>query len=356
MQWLQFRLHRAPCGQCLFHKASQQLLTLWTIIKCTKKSRFMVVTWRTTPDAQYLSSGWEGSPGFIMWYIIILISRIWSTSALRASCTNKCPYVSLHVNMCIVFMDGQLLVLFTVCLPKIVLILLPHLMCNPILSHVGLDCFVLHHLTCSRFPNKLMLLTHLELNCEVIISLGLYSQMKLWSAASTGGMRAWMFMLYSGGLWRIQKHHLRIPKICSTTLWADTWHKLNNSFTLHGLKRMLENNFYKKKNTLLIVATTPFTQMVPHVLIWDKKRIQGGKASIHKVILPAWDVEIILTGIIEKCGVMCGPFPTRQNIHEAKVKGTCNKAVLSENTLAVPWCIAVFSRWEASNVGAIYST
>ena len=295
----------------------------------------------------------RGWPGFIIWYIVILILRIWSASGFRASCTNKCPHVSLHVNTCIVFMHGQLLVLFTVCLPKIVLILLPHLMCNPISPHVGSDCLIWPVLGSPTSSCCWPIWSSIVRSSYPWISSGLYSQMKLWSA---GGTRAWMFMLYSGGLWRIQKCCLRIQKIYLTTLRADAWCKLNNSFALCGLERMLENNFYKRKNTLPIIAMTPLTQMVPHVLIWDKKRIQGGKASICEVILPIWDVEIILTSIIEKCWVMCGPFPTRQNIHEAKVKGTCNKAVLSENTLTVPWCIAVFGRWEASNVGAIYST
>ena len=111
-----------------------------------------------------------------------------------------------------------------------------------------------------------------------------------------------------------------------------------------------------KRSFLLIVAMPPFRQMVLHTSIRDKKHIWGGKTSIHKVIPPPWDVEIMLTGIIVKHRVMCGSFPTRQNIHEAKVKGACDKAVLSEGTLAVPWCIVVFGGQEAGNVGAIDST
>jgi len=41
-------------------------------------------------------------------------------------------------------------------------------------------------------------------------------------------------------------------------------------------------------------------------------------------------------GIIEKNGVMCGSLPTGQKVCKAKIKGICNKAVLSGHTLVVP--------------------
>ena len=53
---------------------------------------------------------------------------------------------------------------------------------------------------------------------------------------------------------------------------------------------------------------------------------------------------------------MCGALPTGQEIREAKIKGTRNKAVLREHTFAVPCRITVCSGCGAADVGAINST
>ena len=61
-------------------------------------------------------------------------------------------------------------------------------------------------------------------------------------------------------------------------------------------------------------------------------------------------------GVSEKRRVSCGSLPTRQKIREAKIKGTCSKAILCEYTLAVPCCVTVCGRWSAADMGAIYGT
>jgi len=111
--------------------------------------------------------------------------------------------------------------------PKINLVLLPHVSCDLISPLIGMVSLISITVPVPSSPMDLGWIPICKSNGLLLsllyrwISSGSYSWMKLWSAASAGGIRAWILMSYSGGSWRIQKWHLRTPKIHLMT-WCIT--------------------------------------------------------------------------------------------------------------------------------------
>jgi hypothetical protein len=96
--------------------------------------------------------------------------------------------------------------------------------------------------------------------------------------------------------------------------------------------------------------------MIPDVPVRDKKRVARGKTGVGKVVSPQRNKEVDLACVVEKGGISSRPLPSRQDVGETEVKGTCSEAVLCENAFAVPRRAALFGRRGAIDVSAIDST
>jgi hypothetical protein len=96
--------------------------------------------------------------------------------------------------------------------------------------------------------------------------------------------------------------------------------------------------------------------MIPDIPVRDKKCVAQGKTGIGKVVSPWRNKEVDLACVVEKGGISSQPLPSRQDIGETEVKGTCSEAVLCENAFAVPQYTMLFSKQRAIDMSAINST